>query len=172
MAPTHGTTQWHIPCPDSCPSFVIPCSQNWKHTEISAISKKLWISQQTRGALCSLPVQYRVKARPLTCELCCLCPWLLPPGLPRSALLQPLGACTCFQSLSACNSSLLSLNFSLAWCIGCFTVLCCQAAEPRTLEGGVDGKSIPGYNSKHVHIPQKMERQKSCFDGGIREIRV
>lgn len=119
-------------------------------------------------SLCSPSVQCRVdlKTKPLPCDICCLCPWLLPSGSPRSALLQPLGACTCFQSLSACSSKYkpLSLNSLPALCVRSLTVLCSQAVELCTLEGGVRrNTALLGTSPTMSTFPRKWRDGRSVL---------
>lgn len=169
---SNPTAYSNWPFPYRCPSFLSPCFQNWKHTKISAIQKKKMDFPTTNTVspvLSFCPVQngHEDKASHMWPLVSVPCPWLPTSGLPRS--------CTCFQSLSAWNSKykLLSLASSPALCMRSFTVLCCQAAEPWTLEGRVQRKrELLGTTSKHVYIPQKMEEQDECFGEGIREIRV
>lgn len=146
------------------PSFVSPFFKA-KNIQKCQQYQKIMDFPTNTVSLCSPSVQCRVdmKTKPLTCDICCLCPWLLPSGSPRSALLQPLGACTCFQSLSACSSKykLLSPNCLVreiphsAVLSGCWAV--------HTGRRSPKEQSTPGYISNNVHIPQKMEGQEKCF---------
>lgn len=162
----------NLPFPDRCPSFVSPGFQSWNHMEISATSG----CPNKHGEPCILFLSNTLMAKmlwPLTWVAdpyhCHLCPWILPSGLPRSTLLWPLGACTCFPSLSGCTSKykLLSLNSSPALYIRSFIVLSCQAVELWTLEAGVHRKRVlSGTTPSMPTYPRKWWDTRSVLMEG------
>lgn len=160
-------TNW--PFPDSCPSSVRPSFQSRYHMEISA--KPGCPNKHGEPSTLFLPSTLMAKmlwphtwvADPYCCHLG---PWLLPSGLPRSTLLWPSGACTCFQSLPGCNSKykLLSLNSSPASCIRSLTALSCQAVELWTLEAGVPRKrGLLGTTPSMPTYPRKWWDKRSVL---------